>query len=190
MVRFNTPLCLAFCVRPDWSWLWMRGDGSPRYRLTIAAAVVLTLFALLLSDPELAVGFGGVADQFGQRCIDVRIAAARCVAHAVPVGLWQHDILEDRWSDAWQELGQWRESPETSVGWRVARWMRLGRWGLTPLGWSGYGGFVGGPGGYPVRAQSRFSSEREGPLNLHNIGPTLTNWRVGVLWGSAVVPLR
>ena len=23
--RFNTPLCLAFCVRPDWSWPWMGG---------------------------------------------------------------------------------------------------------------------------------------------------------------------
>ena len=28
--RFNTPLCSAFCVRPDWSWLWMRGASVRR----------------------------------------------------------------------------------------------------------------------------------------------------------------
>ena len=173
----------------------------PRYRLIIAAAVVLTLFALLLSGSRtgLLATLAALPISLVMLHRRVRIAALAGVALAVPVGLWQHDILEDRWSDAWQELGQWRESPETSVGWRVARWMRLGRWGSNALGLvRATGGSVGGPGGSsrsgPVR---RFSSEREGRSTCTTVGPTLcANWSgwgvllMGFCGGAASVILR
>ena len=146
---------------------------SPRYRLTIAAAVVLTLFALLLSGSRtgLLATLAALPISLVMLHRRVRIAALAGVALAVPVGLWQHDILEDRWSDAWQELGQWRESPESSVGWRVAALNAAWEVGIQrPWVGQGYGGVRSAvPVDHPVRAQSeRFSSEREGPLNLHN----------------------
>ena len=145
----------------------------PRYRLTIAGAVVLTLFALLLSGSRtgLLATLAALPISLVMLHRRVRIAAFAGIALAVPIGLWQHDILEDRWSDAWQELGQWRSR-------RKAVW--VGGWRHSNAAWEvgiqrpwtgqGYGGVRSAvPVDHPVRAQSeRFSSDREGPLNLHN----------------------
>ena len=145
----------------------------PRHRLAIASSIVLTLCALLMSGSRtgMLATLTAVPISLVMLHRRMRIAALVGAALVVPVGLSQHDILEDRWSDAWQELGQWRESPETSVGWRVAALDAAWEVGTQRL-WigQGYGGVRSAvPVDHPVRAQSeRFSNDREGPLNLHN----------------------
>ena len=149
------------------------GRANPRRRLTTAIAAGLTLCALLLSGSRTGQLATLVAVPIGLVMLHrrVQIVALAGAALAVPVGLWQHEILEARWSDAWQEISQWRESPETSVGWRVAALDAAWEVGTQRL-WigQGYGGVRSAvPVDHPVRAQSeRFASDREGPLNLHN----------------------
>ena len=162
-------LCAAGLVLALDGW----GMASSRQRLMIAAAAVLTLCALLLSGSRtgLLATLAAVPISLVTVHRRVRIAVLAAAALAVPVGLWQYDLLQERWSDAWQELDQWRESPDTSVGWRVAA-LHAG-WDVgTQRPWTGQG--YGGVRSavlvdHPVRAQSeRFASDREGPLNLHN----------------------
>lgn len=163
-------LCAAGLVLALDAW----GMASLGRRLAIASLAALTLCALLLSGSRTGLLATLVAVPISLVMLHrrVQIAALAGAVLAVPVGLWQHDILEGRWSDAWQELGQWRESPETSVGWRVAALDAAWEVGTQRL-WigQGYGGVRSAvPVDHPVRAQAeRFASDLEGtPLNLHN----------------------
>ena len=162
-------LCAAGLVLALDAWIMC----SARHRLAIAAGVALTLCALLWSGSRtgLLATLSAVPISLVMLHRRVRIAALAGVALAVPVGLWKHEILEDRWTDAWQELVQWRESPETSVGWRVAA--LKGAWDVgiqRPWIGHGYGGVRAVvPGDHPVRAHpSMFAKDSEGSLNLHN----------------------
>ncbi len=149
--------------------------GSRAGRVAVAFAAGLTLCALLLSGSRtgMLAALAAVPISLIMLHRSVRIAALAGVVLAVPVGLWQQDVLQERWSTAWQELSQWRESPETSVGWRVAALNAAWEVGnQRPWIGQGYGGVRSAvPADHPVRAQSeRFSIDREGtPLNLHNM---------------------
>ena len=144
MVPFQHPivlgvLCAAGLVLALDGW----GMASPRQRLMIAAAAVLTLCALLLSGSRtgLLATLAAVPISLVTVHLRVRIAVLAAAALAVPVGLWQYDLLQERWSDAWQELGQWRESSETSV---VGEWSHPRGWDVgaqRPWTGQGYGAY-------------------------------------------------
>jgi|GEM_PF-3888289 len=164
-------LCAAGLVLSLDAW----GMNKLGRRLGLVVAAGLTLCALLLSGSRTGQLATLIAVPISLVLLNrrVRTVALVGVALAAPIGLWQHETLQDRWSDAWQELSQWRESPETSVGWRVAALNAAWEVGIqSPWIGHGYGGVRSAvPADHPVRAQSeRFSKDREGtPLNLHNI---------------------
>ena len=175
LVPFQHPivlgvLCAAGLVLALDGW----SAGSRAGRAGVAVTAGLTLCALVLSGSRtgLLAALAAVPISLIMLHRRVRIAALAGAVLAVPVGLWQQDVLQERWSTAWQELGQWRESPATSVGWRVAALNAAWEVGTQrPWTGQGYGGVRSAvPVDHPVRAQpERFVSDREGPLNLHNI---------------------
>lgn len=193
-------LCAAGLVLALDAW----GKATPGCRLALAIAAGLTLSALLLSGSRtgLLATLAAVPISLALMQRRVRTAALVGVALAAPIGLWQHETLQNRWSDAWQELSQWHESPETSVGWRVAALNAAWEVGTqSPWIGHGYGGVRSAvPADHPVRAQSeRFSNNRVGtPLNLHNIwanafartGATGVVLLMGLYGSAASVVLR
>lgn len=164
-------LCAAgLCLSVDgWSL------ASYKMRIILTIAVGLTLCALLMSGSRsgLLASIFGVAICGVVSHRQVRFALVIGAFFAVVLALTQYRMIEQRWSSAWHQAAQWRESPESSAGWRIAALNAAWEVGSTrPWTGAGYGGVRSVISeDHPVRAQKeRFSPEREGtPLNLHNV---------------------